>query len=99
MEFLLRIGGFCTLAVELGTKWLNRFCQAMRHWERGAAGIEAGRTQGWRGLARVARRRPWEPPQARWGSPRQPRTTAESPAAAQKKPIESVYSSTSIQSC
>jgi hypothetical protein len=77
-----------TLAVELGAKWLNRFCKAMPHRERGAAGIEAGSTQGWRGLARVARRRPWEPPQARWGSPRQPRTTAESPAAAQKKPIK-----------
>ena len=47
-----------------------------------AAGIEAGSPQWVRGLAREARRRPWEPPQARWGSPRSRRTTAESPAAA-----------------
>jgi hypothetical protein len=51
----------------------------IRSIQRGIAGrIEQGCPQGWRGLAREVRRRPWEPPQTRWASPRQMRTTCES---------------------
>ena len=51
----------------------------IRSIQRGIAGrIEQGCPQGWRGLAREVRRRPWEPPQTRWASPRQTRTTCES---------------------
>ena len=71
-----------------GLNGLTDFAKQCRIGNEGRQGLKRGSTQGWRGLARVARRRPWEPPQARWGSPRQPRTTAESPAAAQKKPIK-----------
>jgi hypothetical protein len=42
----------------------------IRSIQRGIAGrIEQGCPQGWRGLAREVRRRPWEPPQTRWASP------------------------------
>jgi hypothetical protein len=36
--------------------------------EGAAAGIEPGSPPGGRSLARAARRRPWEPTQARWAS-------------------------------
>ena len=53
--------------------------------EVAAGGIEQGSPQDWQCLARVLRRRPWEPPQSRWASHCQGRTTCESPKPAQKK--------------
>ena len=50
-----------------------------------AAGIEPGCPQGGPGAARVARRRPWEPPQARWAAHGPPRTTGESPQPPKKQ--------------
>jgi len=88
-----------TLAVELGAKWLNQFCKAMPHRERGAAGIEAVARKGggawpaWRGGDLGSPRKPAGAAPGNRGLPLKARLPHK------KNLLKSVYSSTSIQSC
>jgi hypothetical protein len=59
--------------------------------EVAAGGIEQGSPQDLQCLARVLRRRPWEPPQSRWACCCPPRTAHESPEPAQILPQERAH--------
>ena len=50
-------------------------------------GLNRVARMGGAGAGRVARRRPWEPPQARWAAQCPPRTTGESPQPPNSSPF------------
>jgi hypothetical protein len=57
----------------------------VKAWKGLRAGLNPVARKGVRPWPRVGRRRPWEPPQPRWGHGLQPRTTGESPISRPQK--------------